>query len=230
MSKLYKQSMDFKNSLLYPKAMIFDWDNTLVDSHQTIATAINRLYEDYELPTVTLHQIKTSPQHALKDTFPQIFGTQWKEAREKYNIYFKEIHLEMLNVHEGAHDLLDYLSSIDMPLFIVSNKTHHHLEAEIKALNWHHHFHFIRGSLDGRVDKPDPEAIRHALKDSHISPSKEVWFVGDSPVDVECALNANCLPIIAHENSTISRFEYFKEPIVFIDNLLGVKDLLAKCK
>ena len=134
----------------------------------------------------------------------------------------------MLSPHKGAHELLGHLSSLDMPLYVVSNKTQSHLDAEIEALKWDHHFHFIRGSEDGRVDKPDPQAVHHALEDSHLEPeTHHIWFVGDSPVDVECALNAGCFPIIIREDNNSSNFNYFKEDIVFVENLLSVKDLLA---
>ena len=216
--------------LYYPKAVIFDWDNTLVESHPTITTAINLLYRDFDMPTVSVEHVRTSPQRALKDSFPEMFGERWEEARDIYHKYYREIHLEQLTPHPGAHEVLDHLSSLELPLFIVSNKSHGHLEAEIKALDWHNHFHFIRGSLDGRVDKPDPEAVHHALEDTGIHPDKDVWFVGDSPIDVQCALNSGCFPVVVKEDKSSLNFKYFEEPVVFIDNLLDIKDLLAKSK
>lgn len=230
MENLLKQYDEQNLILPYPKAVIFDWDNTLVESHEVITKAVNSLFKDFGRAAVTLEQVRNSPQRALKDSFPEMFGDRWEEAREIYNRYYREIHLEYLKPHSGAAALLAYLTNLKMPLFIVSNKTHDHLEAEIKALRWEAHFHFIRGSIDGRVDKPDPEAVYHALEDSGINPSKDVWFVGDSPIDAQCALASGCLPIVLQENKNISNFKYFDEPIVFIDNLLEVKVLLAKSK
>ncbi|MFN7095475.1 MAG: HAD hydrolase-like protein, partial [Burkholderiales bacterium] len=39
-----------------------------------------------------------------------------------------------------------------------------------------------------------------ALKGSSIIPSQEVWFVGDSLTDMECAYNAGCTAIFYGED------------------------------
>lgn len=220
-----------KFQLFYPDAVIFDWDNTLVNSHEAITMAFNKLLAHYNMPQITLEQAKNSPQMSLKDSFPLKFGEEWEKARDIYSGHFKEIHLETLKPFKGAHELLDYLKFLNLPLFIVSNKTYEHLEAEIKALQWDAHFQVIRGSIDGRVDKPNPAAVHQALENSGLHPETHtIWFIGDSPIDAECALNSGCTPLIIQEKKNISNFKYSQEDIVFIDSLLAVKELLAYFK
>lgn len=45
-----------------------------------------------------------------------------------------------------------------------------------------------------RTNLPIP--VLAALHNSAISPSHEVWFVGDSIIDVHCARMSNCIPIV----------------------------------
>lgn len=218
-------------ALNFPKAFVFDWDNTLVDSHEIIMTAINKVFEHYNKPLLTLEQARKSPQRSLKDSFPEIFGqSEWRNAQTIYHRYFSEIHLERLTPYPGSQDLLDTISALGLPMFIVSNKTQEHLEKEITALNWHHHFYSIKGSQDGQIDKPHPQALTYALKNTHIAPSKEVWFVGDSPVDAQCAISTGCLPIIVKDSINISNFKGLTEAIIFIDSLKDIKEFLAYSK
>lgn len=210
-----------------PQALIFDWDNTLVDSYEIVRVALNQVFTHFGRPLLSVSESREIPQTSLKDSFPVHFGDDWKVAREIYHNHFKKIHLEMLTPHEGAFEVLDYALQLKIPLFIVSNKTHQHLEDELKAMNWLHFFQYVKGSKDGEVDKPNPNSVNHTLKDTAIKPGKQVWFIGDSLVDAECAIKSGCLPIIICEKKNISNFNYFSEPIVFVDSLLDVKELLA---
>lgn len=217
-----------KVQLPYPDAILFDWDNTLVNSHEAITKAFNKLLDHYHMPHITLEDAKNGPQRSIKDSFPQRFGSQWEQAREIYSGHFKEIHLETLRPFNGAHELLKYLENLKIPIFIVSNKSHEHLEAEIMALEWKTHFKYIRGSKDGQVDKPNPEAVHQALDKSGLHPhTHTIWFVGDSEIDAECAFNSGCIPLIIQEKENILNRKYSQKNIIFINSLLAVKEMLA---
>jgi len=57
-----------------PKAVIFDWDNTLVDSWGTIQAALNMTFDDFGLETWTLEQTKQRVARSMRDSFPILFG------------------------------------------------------------------------------------------------------------------------------------------------------------
>lgn len=214
-----------------PSAFIFDWDNTLVESHEAVTYAINEVFTAYNKPKVTLFGCKTSPQKSLKDSFPSLFGEDWQVARDLYHTHYEKVHTETLKPKENAEDLLAYLYSLEIPLFILSNKGQAHLDAEIAFLGWDKYFHHIRGSKDGHIDKPDPIAVHEALRESGFHPEKEpIWFVGDSLVDAECALQSGCIPILIPEPGNKNIFQPFENKAIFAENLLRVKKILDSCQ
>src|SRR6185312_8412911 len=67
-----------------PRAIIFDWDNTLVDSWATIHDALNFLMEAMAQPLWTIEQTRERVRLSLRESFPRIFGERWEEAQKIY--------------------------------------------------------------------------------------------------------------------------------------------------
>src|SRR5262252_7233991 len=63
-----------------PKAILFDWDNTLVDSWATIHEALNFLMTAMERPLWTVEETRERVRLSLREAFPQIFADRWHEA------------------------------------------------------------------------------------------------------------------------------------------------------
>ena len=89
-----------------PKAVIFDWDNTLVDTWPCIGRATNITLEAMGHKPWTPEEVKARVAGSLRDTFPQIYGARWEEAREIYYKAFAAVHLEMLRALPCAEEML----------------------------------------------------------------------------------------------------------------------------
>src|SRR5258707_9252971 len=98
-----------------PRAVLFDWDNTLVDSWPTIHDALQQTLIAMGHPPWTLEESKTRVRLSLRDSFPALFGTRWEEARRIYMDAFQAIHLERLAALAGGVDLLDHLAGTGRP-------------------------------------------------------------------------------------------------------------------
>src|SRR5947207_1478268 len=46
------------------------------------------------------------------------------------------------------------------------------------------------------MDKPHTAPVRLALEPSGIGAGETVWFVGDTGIDIECARNSGCIPVL----------------------------------
>ena len=57
------------------------------------------------------------------------------------------------------------------------------------------------GAFDAANDKPAADPVRLALQGSGIEPGADVWFVGDAGIDLECAVNARCVPVLVRETA-----------------------------
>ncbi len=179
----------------FPRAIIFDWDNTLVDNWPVIATAINATFAKYGLPVCTLDEVKQRCNRAARDSFPEWFGENWQDAHDFFYAQFEVIHLTMLEKLPGAEALLHWLYTQKLPLFVVSNKRGDYLRQQADALKWTKYFVALVGSQDASRDKPERDPVDKALAHAAMLPDSNVWFVGDTAIDMLCAKNAGCFPI-----------------------------------
>lgn len=183
-----------------PKAIIFDWDNTLVDSWPAIHDALNTTYRAYGLAEWTLDETRANVRESVRDRFPKIFGDEWEAAAKVFYKRYDAIHVEAVKPADGAGDMLEELSNAGIYLSVVSNKRGDYLRKEAKQLGWHRHFSAIIGALDAERDKPDPAPVFMALEPGDHKPGPHVWFVGDTDIDLTCAINAGCIPVLVREN------------------------------
>ena len=178
-----------------PRAILFDWDNTLVDSWAVIHEALVVTFEAMGHVPWTLDETKLRVRHSLRDAFPRLFGPRWEEARRLYLDAFTAIHLQRLTALEGAEAMLAALAQDSYYLAVVSNKTGPFLRREAEHLGWSRYFRTVVGAGDASADKPDPAVVEAALAGSGIGPA-EAWLVGDTALDVECATAAGCVPVL----------------------------------
>jgi phosphoglycolate phosphatase len=75
---------------------------------------------------------------------------------------------------------------------------HEHLlqVQEAEALDWTRLFRRLVGANDAERDKPAIAPVHLALADSAIPPGPDVWFVGDTDIDLACAANSGCIRVL----------------------------------
>jgi phosphoglycolate phosphatase len=178
-----------------PRAIVFDWDNTLVDSWATIHEALVRTFTAMGHEPWTLAETKARVRHSLRDAFPPLFGARWEEARKLYLDHFTAIHIERLAPIAGAAGLLIEAQAAGFHLAVLSNKTGRILRLEVAHLGWQGYFARLVGAGDARADKPDPAAMHYTLEGSGFA-GPEIWYVGDTALDMECAARAGCVGVL----------------------------------
>jgi phosphoglycolate phosphatase len=200
-----------------PRAILFDWDNTLVDSWATIHEALNFLMRAMGQAEWSLAETRQRVRLSLREAFPIYFGERWEEAREIYLGRFREIHLERLSPLPGRETLLRALAETGMFLGVVSNKTGELLRREVAGLGWSDFFGGIVGAGDASADKPAAEPVHLALSSSGVPAGEEVWFVGDTAIDMECARNSGCIAVLLGEAAAPGEFARFAPHLSFTD-------------
>jgi phosphoglycolate phosphatase len=188
-----------------PSAIIFDWDNTLIDSWGAIADATNFTRKHFGQSVWTLGEVKANCTRSARDSFPEWFGEDWLTALDVFYRRFDEVQMKGLTQKSGAEKLLRWLKERQVPCFVVSNKNGQHLRRESKALGWTDLFVAIVGAQDATHDKPAREVVDFALRSTGIKAGEDVWFVGDSEVDMQCARNAGCTPVLIGDQKLAAR-------------------------
>ena len=179
-----------------PRAVLFDWDNTLVENWLSIQAAMNAALASESKAVLGLDQVIFNARHSGRDVFPGLFGEHWQRARDVFYAHFHEHHLAGLTIMPGALRLIDVLKEREIPLGIVSNKRGDLLRREIGHLGWTSRFAAVVGSQDIDVDKPDPGPVLHVLAGLRLSPSPDIWVVGDTDVDIRAGLAAGCSAVL----------------------------------
>ena len=184
-------------TLLRPRALLFDWDNTLVDTWGAIHDALTVTFEAMGRDPWTLEQTRQRVRRSAREAFPALFGERAEEATGIFYQAFESDHLRNLEAREGAEALLRGLAeSGSYYLAVVSNKRGDLLRREAARLGWDGYFERLVGANDATRDKPAVDAVEMALGNSGLAPGPEVWFVGDTDIDMVCAANAGCLPVL----------------------------------
>jgi phosphoglycolate phosphatase len=181
-----------------PKAILFDWDNTLtVGTLHFYRMALDKTCEQLGLPLLSEYEWHQLPHVSARDVMGLLFPNH-PEAFGIMDGHFKKYYMSA-DPMGGAFELLEFLKKTKVFLGVVSNKTGDILREDVKTLDWCHYFDVVVGSRDFHEDKPSPVPALGALKPSGIPPSKDVWFVGDSEVDLQCAQNCGFQPVIIGE-------------------------------
>ncbi|MGV8949349.1 MAG: HAD family hydrolase [Candidatus Paracaedibacter sp.] len=206
-----------------PAAMLFDWDNTLVETWKTIFYAINKTLVAFGLEAWEEDFALSNIQHSGREAFPKLFGDKAKEAQKFFYKVVEEDHLQGLKPMPEAEALLQVLKEMGIPLGVVSNKNSIFLRKEVSHLGWETYFKVLVGAGDALRDKPAADPILLALETLKVPASTEVWMVGDAPVDWDCAKAAGCQAIAIG-----NRFEPSPSVFVSIENCWELKKIFVK--
>jgi phosphoglycolate phosphatase len=82
------------------------------------------------------------------------------------------------------------------PQGVVSNKTGRFLRAEAAHLGWAPYFGAVVGAGDAPADKPDPAPVHLALRQLGCPAGREVWYLGDTALDMQTARAAGVMPVL----------------------------------
>ncbi|MEM7226567.1 MAG: HAD family hydrolase [Pseudomonadota bacterium] len=209
-----------------PQAILFDWDNTLVDTWEIIHHAYSVTLTAMELEPWTLAQIKTRVRKSARDSFSQMFGPRAEEATRIFYQAFEEVHLEMLRALPGTETMLDRLSDAGLPLAVVSNKHGPLLRREADHLGWTPRFHRLVGALDAVEDKPAVAPVELALEGTGIGRGAQVWFVGDTDIDMRCAALSGCQPVLLRAEAPAENEFPEADGLHHVESTVGLVELI----
>jgi len=222
--------MTANTALPRPRAILFDWDNTLADNWAAIHGAMNATLNAMGQQTWTLAESRASIKASLRDSFPRLFGERWREAVGIYRAAFEREHLTNLREMPEAGRMLAGLRSRGLYLAVVSNKAGRYLRVEAEHLGWTSHFGRLIGAQDAEADKPNVAPVEMALAGSGLQRGADVWFVGDADIDMACAVNAGCTPVLLRDRPPGADEFASGRPLRHVLNCAELADLVAQLR
>ena len=181
-----------------PTAIMFDWDNTLVDGWIAIAVALNAVFRQHAMPQWSPAEAQANVRGSMRDTFPAMFGASWERDAALFYATLQETHLTHLRPMPGAARLIRVAAAI-APCAVVSNKSGHLLRHEVGHLDWGMWMGAVIGAGDAAADKPDAAPLLLALQHLGVPAGQSVWFVGDTALDMHAARAAGCRAVLIGE-------------------------------
>ena len=138
-----------KTNYPFPDLILFDWDNTLMDTTPALYQAFCVLCEKYGIPKCSMEEYRARTGMSLRETFPALFGDRWEEAKQVYLDAYRANHLNMLTPFDKARETVAFLhEKTGGKTGVVSNKTGAILREEIDHLGWGGYFAAVVGAGD----------------------------------------------------------------------------------
>lgn len=184
------------------KTIIFDLDGTLIDSLEDIAVCMNQVLKELNLPIHEMNDYKYFVGGGISILVDNSLNALNKEItnelKEKVTQRFKEIYDQKLHLktkaYDGIYELLDELVTLDCNIGILSNKPHEFTVQYANSLFSKYNIKEVHGQKSDVPKKPDPIAAI-TIANSFNIPCEEIYFVGDTMVDMQTAVNANMIGI-----------------------------------
>lgn len=165
---------------------LFDLDGTLVDSIPDLTKSVNLLRTEYNLPPVTIGQVRGYVGDGvgllLQRAFPEeLFSPSLRKR-------FMDIYTEHLTdetvIYPGIMAFLK--ENREKPMVVVTNKPQHLAEIIVERLDLSPFFSHVIGAELTLQRKPHPDMVNHALDLLKPDPACTV-MLGDHHVDLRAA-------------------------------------------
>lgn len=200
-----------------PKAILFDWDNTLIDGWAAIEAGLNAAFAAFGKPAWTRAQVLANVRKSLRDSFPEHFGAEWERARDIFYEAVQATHLQVIRPLPETVSMLDAVAHL--PLGVVSNKQGPLLRTEAAHLGWAGRFQVLVGAGDAVADKPSGAPLHLALARMGLQAGPHIWYVGDTSIDMQAARAAGCIAVLLGDAAHDGGIAACAPDIVFTDGV-----------
>ncbi len=211
---------------MLPQAIIFDWDNTLVNTQFVLDFALKKTLAKMGFSIEENKKIINSRQHySSRDQFLKTeFKYRWQEAKLIYERNIRNSPSGGICLFANVKAVLQFIFKKNIPTVVVSNKFGHDLRAEVKKLQLEKYFISVIGSGDSENDKPSVLPAMMALKEASIELHRNIFFIGDNATDMECARRLGVQKILYGKNRTDGIIaDYYVEDHAFLLQFLKDK-------
>jgi phosphoglycolate phosphatase len=173
--------------------VIFDLDGTLIDTLDDITDSLNETFEAEGRPVVPRERVRMLIGEGLSVLLHRASGEEDEERIgtlvKRYREIYRRRMLDKTRPYPGIEEVLGALTAKDVPMCVLSNKPDDFTVPICKALLGKWSFVVVRGSTTDTGRKPNPASALELALAMGRDPG-DVYFVGDSAIDMETARNA----------------------------------------
>jgi len=212
------------------KAVLWDFDGTLLDSNDVISESWRHTVMSYVGREVSDEELRRTFGEMLIDSMrwlvPEVDPV---EAVDFYREYQKEIFLDRIRLFDGTEEVLRALNKAGFKNAIVTSRLKRSTHRALNKFGLTELFDAVLTASDTDKFKPDPEPIYMILDMIGCSPGEAI-FVGDTSHDIEAGKNAGMFTVLVDWSDALPPGKIRDEaptPDAIIEKLADLLELLG---
>ena len=212
------------------KAVIFDWDGTVVDSVEHIADCLQHAAIVTGYPELSRAEYRNiiglGIIEALRRLYPDANDLDVGAMRKAYSDHFFATGASNQKIFPGMQPLIQDLGAAGRTCAVATGKSRHGLDHALNASGLISLFSVTRCADETR-SKPDPLMLAEILEHLQLKPEEAV-MIGDTSYDLQMARNIG-MPAIGvrwgvHPEDVLSACK----PLALVDNAESLRNLLLR--
>ncbi|MDD4160443.1 MAG: HAD-IA family hydrolase [Synergistaceae bacterium] len=171
------------------KAVLFDFDMTLVDSSYAIHHCTNLLAGHLGFSPISREKVLSAIGLTIEDSWRMFWGDFRQEWVDFYRANYREEEQARLKFFQNTLSTLEKLRMNGIKVGVVSNRRFAKRPVEFMGLT--PMLDVVVGLEDVERPKPEPDSLLKGFELLRVSPPEGV-YVGDTDIDMMTALAAGC--------------------------------------
>ncbi len=212
--------------------IIFDWDGTILDSTDKIASSMQQAIDKHQLPAVSSAQAKSiiglGLFEGVQELCPDIDELLIPEVCQSYSEFFVEADRTPCPFFPNVEEVLAELRSKGHLLAVATGKSRRGLDRVFSNLNMQDFFDASR-CADETASKPNPLMLLQLLDQFDCLPADAV-MVGDTDFDLKMANNAAMRSVAVKYGAHGIERLLACEPELCIDDFSELMDWVATAR
>jgi phosphoglycolate phosphatase len=219
---------DAKDRVAAFRAVLFDFDGTLIDSYPAITASVNHVRAGHGLPPLNEPEVRRHVGRGLAYLLEQtVPGADQPRDQDRYREHHPGVMLTGTRLLPHAMEALRVIHNSGRRVGVCSNKPRAFTKELLEYLQIGPFVDAAFGPEDVARPKPAPDMLRHALSWLHVA-AAEALYIGDMVVDIETALAAGVSVWVVPTGSDERRTLETAGPERILDSLKDLVTLFAR--
>ena len=171
------------------RAVLFDFDMTLVDSSYAIHHCTNLLANSLGFKEISREEVLSAIGLTIEDSWRMFWGDFRQEWVDFYRANYREEEQARLRFFPNTRSTLEKLRSMGIKVGVVSNRRYARRPVEYMGLS--PMLDVVVGLEDVERAKPEPDPLLKGFGLLGVSPL-EGFYVGDTDIDMMTTVAAGC--------------------------------------
>lgn len=204
-----------------PDIILWDWDNTLINTRFIAAKALRRLGEETNV-SVSENDITEVIGGHLVDFWYRHYGDNPLPMLQRFISYYQGLN-HMAILFPETKEILSFVKESGIPQMVISNKNEDILIEEANRFGLTSYFQKVVGTIGNGIAKPTKEFADFALGKEW---PKNILMIGDGKSDMQFAKTLGAFGLLIRDESIPTDFDYDKRVSNLQETLTFLKEHL----